>query len=246
VYALLSPLAFAVLLALAAVASWRRLSRSARVAAMLFELLLLVAMTPFGANLLVWQLEAQVPAAACAPASNDPIVVLSAGLEREPASIDDFAALSASSLRRALAGATAWRQTPQARLVFAGGGPFSISESAVLQRFAESLGVPAAAILREERSQTTWENAEQLRALAPPLPATIRLVSSALHLPRAVLAFRAAGFEPCVIVAERRYHPPGGIGYYLPQSSGLSKSEAALHEIFGTQLYRWRAARGSG
>jgi len=61
-----------------------------------------------------------------------------------------------------------------------------------------------------------------------------------------VEAFRAAGFEPCLIVAERRYHPPGGIGYYLPQSSGLSKSEAALHEIFGTLLYRWRAARGSG
>lgn len=245
-HALLSPLAFGLLLALAASALWRRLPRSARAAAAFIEALLLVAMTPFGANLLVGRIEAQVPVDTCAPSTADPIVVLSAGLERAPASVDDLAALSAGSIRRALAGAALWRQTPNAALVFAGGGPFPVSESAVLQRFAESLGVPASAIRREGHSLTTWENAEQLRALAPPLPRTIRLVSSALHLPRALIAFRAAGFEPCVVIAERRYHPPGGFGYYVPQSSGLAKTEAALHELFGTLYYRWRAARASG
>lgn len=245
-HALLSPLAFGLLLALAAAALWRHLPRSARVAAILAESLLIVAMTPFGANLLVWQIESQVGDETCTGASTDPIVVLSAGLEREPASADDFAALSAASLRRALAGAALWRQRPEATLVFSGGGPFRISESAVLQRFAESLGVPPPMIRTEGRSQTTWENAAELGALVPTLPTRIRLVSSALHLPRALLAFRSQGFEACAIVAERRYHPPGGIGYYLPQSSGLSKTEAALHEMFGGLYYRWRAARARG
>ena len=126
-------------------------------------------------------------------------------------------------------------------LVLAGGGPYRVSESAVLRELVLQLGVPAASIRTESRSQTTWENAEQVRALQPALPARIRLVSSAVHLPRALVAFRAAGFEPCAIASDRRYLPPGGIGYYLPQSSALRKAEFALHELVGEAVYRWRA-----
>ena len=116
----------------------------------------------------------------------------------------------------------------------------------MLQNFAEQLGVPSGMIRREGNSQTTWENAEQLRALKPALPERIWLVSSALHLPRALIAFRAAGFQPCPYVSDRRYLPPGGIGYYLPQSSALRKSELAIHEIAGELLYRWRTTRAGG
>src|SRR6185369_7614076 len=107
------------------------------------------------------------------------------------------------------------------------------------------LGVPADSIRREDRSQTTWENAQQLRLLSPALPERIWLVSSAIHLPRALIAFRAAGFEPCVYASDRRYVPPGGIGYYLPQSSALIKTESAIHELIGEALYRWRAREPS-
>jgi uncharacterized SAM-binding protein YcdF (DUF218 family) len=244
VHLLLSPLTYLLLLGLILLTGWRHLSRISRVLVIAAELLLVFSMCPAGANLLVGRIEERVPASeACATPAPSTIVVLSAGLQREPENEGDFTALVTDSIGRALAGIILWRHGAASTLVFAGGGPFGISESAVLQNFAEQLGVPAGMIRREDVSQTTWENAEQLRALKPALPDRIWLVSSAIHLPRALLAFRAAGFQPCPYVSDRRYLPPGGIGYYLPQSSALRKSEMAIHEIAGELLYRWRVTR---
>jgi uncharacterized SAM-binding protein YcdF (DUF218 family) len=242
----LSPLAFGLLLALAMLVGWRRFPRALRWIAAIATCLLIVSMCPFGANLLVRQIEARVPVAdICAQRAPATIVVLAAGFEREPADAGDFSSLESDSIRRALAGIELWRRSPGATLVFAGGGPFGTSESAALQRMAELLGVPADSIRREDRSQTTWENARQLRLLSPALPERIWLVSSAIHLPRALIAFRAAGFDPCAYASDRRYLPPGGLGYYLPQSSALIKTEAAMHELVGEVLYRWRAREAS-
>lgn len=242
VHALFSPLGFGLLIALAAVLLWRRLPRSLRALAIAVDLILVASMCPVGANALVWQIESRVPVnATCSASPLDTIVVLSAGVERAPVDATDLAALAPGSIYRTLAGVALWRRTPHAMLVLAGGGPFIVSESAVLRNFAEQLGVPAESIRTDDRSQTTWENAERLRALEPPLPRRIWLVSSALHLPRALIAFSANGFEPCPFVSERRYLPPAGMGYYLPQSSALEKTEAALHEVVGLIYYGWRA-----
>lgn len=241
--ALLSPLGAGLLLALVLLLSWRRLPRGLRWIGALLAIVLVVSVTPLGANALVRLIETRVPPAeSCGTPSPDTIVVLSAGFQREPITDDDFAALRAESIQRALSGVQLWRRTPGATLVFAGGGPFAISESALLQRFAEQLGVPAQVMRREDRSQTTWENALQLRDLKPPLAPRIWLVSSALHLPRAQIAFQAQGFAACAYASARVYIPPGGIGYYVPQSSALIKTEAALHELVGELQYRWRAA----
>jgi len=241
--ALLSPLGLGLLLALLLVLVWRRSPRVVRVLGLVFGLLLLFSLAPIGANALVYLIESRVPAAAdCAAPLPDTIVVLSAGLQREPRDADDVTALRSESVTRALAGILLWRQSPGATLAFAGGGPFATKESAILQRFAETLGVPTSSMRREEQSQTTWESAQGLRALAPALSKRIWLVSSALHLPRALVAFRAHGFDACGYPSERRYLPPGGVGYYVPQSSALLKTEEALHELLGEAWYRWRGA----
>ena len=238
---LLSPLGAGLLLALLLLVGWRVLPRALRLLFLLAELLMLVLCCPFGANVLVHWVEARVSAPCVEPMPQD-IVLLSGGLQREPAAKDDFVALEEINVDRLLAAVALWRRTPDATLVIAGGGPWPISESAVLGQLAQRLGVPENAIRGEARSQSTWENAEQLRALAPPLPSRIALVSSALHLPRALIAFRAAGFAPCTVVSDSMYAPPGGnIGYFLPQSSALVKSEFAIHELVGDLLYRWRA-----
>jgi len=239
---LLSPLSWSLLLALLLAGGWRRMRRGARASLIVVECLLLISMCPLGANALVWLVESRVPTTdSCAPPAPDTIVVLAAGFEREPADAQDLAALQPDSVRRAIVGVQLWRRTPAAMLVLAGGGDFAVSESAVLQEFVQQLGVPAQNIRVESQSHTTWENAEQLRRMQPALPARIWLVSSALHLPRALVAFRAAGFDTCVVASDRRYIPPGGIGYYLPQSSALRKAEAAIHELVGEAVYRWRA-----
>lgn len=240
---LLSPLSWILLLAAVLLVAFRRLPRALRWIALAVECVLVVSICPVGANALVWQIESRVPQDSCAGSAPDTIVVLSAGLEREPTASDDFNSLESDSVERLMAGIALWRRSPGAALVFAGGGPYATRESAVLQKLAEEIGVPAERIRREDRSLTTWENAQQLRALAPPLPARIWLVTSAMHLPRALIAFRSAGFEPCAYASDHRYLPPGGLGYYLPQSSSLVKAEAAIHELVGEAVYRWRAAQ---
>jgi len=57
-------------------------------------------------------------------------------------------------------------------------------------------GVPRTAILEETQSRNTYENAvETRRLLAPEGINRVLLVTSAIHMPRAVALFRCAGFE---------------------------------------------------
>jgi uncharacterized SAM-binding protein YcdF (DUF218 family) len=241
VHILLSPLGGGLLLALILLPGWRRLPRVLRALLLAGEALMLFLCCPVGANLLVHAVEARV-SDACGAETPSTIVLLSAGLQRAPLADDDFAALEEINIDRLLAARALWRRTPGASLVIAGGGPWGIAESAVLTKLAEQLGVPTEALRAEGKSQNTWENAQQVRTLQPAPPPRIALVSSALHLPRALIAFRAAGFTPCTVVSDSLYAPPGGdIGYWLPQSSALVKSELAIHEWIGDWLYRWRA-----
>jgi len=242
VHILLSPLGGGLLLAAILLVAWRRLPRSLRALLIAAEILALLLCCPVGANLLVHAVESRV-SDACGAETPPTIVLLAAGLQRPAESSTDFAALEELNIDRLLAARTLWQRTPGATLVIAGGGPWSIRESVVLRALAEQLGIPADAIRNEANSQNTWENATELRRLGPePLPPRIALVSSALHLPRALVAFRANGFAPCTVVSDSMYAPPGdGIGYFLPQSSALVKSEFAIHELIGDVVYRWRA-----
>jgi len=244
---LFSPMAWGLLLALLLLLTWRRLTRRWRVAGSLVGLALLLLCTPLGANALIGMVESRIPAhAQCDRASRAPIVVLSGGFEREPRTIDDYAALTPESWRRLRAAVDAWRGDRGDRgssgsaFWIAGGGPHALKESAMQARLAHDWGVPVDALRIETRSMTTWESAVQLRGS---LPAQIRLASSAWHLPRALIAFRAAGFRPCLQVTDSQYLPPDGLGYFLPQVSAMEKTEVAAYEAIGTLYYYIRVMR---
>lgn len=245
--ALLSPLGFGLLLALVLWIGRRRFSRIALRIGIAIELVLLVLSTPLGANTLVaWQeRRAPLPDACAAPLPRA-IVVLSGGIRRDAADARDFATLNVASLQRTIAGAELARQTPDALLVLAGGprigGSSAISQATVMASIAEGFGVPAASIRAESLSTTTWENATRVRALAPPLPPRIWLVTSATHMPRALLAFRAAGFDPCAYPADRRASPFDGLADLLPSAGAIANTDAVLHEWVGEAAYRLRSA----
>lgn len=235
---LLSPLGAGLLLALLLWLARRRLPRWALWSGIVLEVLCYVLMTPLGANALVGMVEAQAPRPSqCLAPRPSTIVVLAGGMEHAALGPEDASVLSTASVRRLLAAVDLWRATPGATLVVSGGGPFEFAEATLLAHFAHKLGVPATAIRTETHSRTTWENALNTRRLDG-VPARIWLVTSALHMPRALLAFRAAGFDACGFPADFRYLPPQNLGDALPQSGALQKSEAALHELVGMLLYR--------
>jgi uncharacterized SAM-binding protein YcdF (DUF218 family) len=242
-----SPLTYALLLALVLVLSWRRLPRAVRITGIVLEVVFLVAMAPLGANLLVWSIESRVPSSrACQSPTPVTIVVLSGGTYRPSRSSEDFAALSATSLHRLFAGVDLWRNMPDATLVIAGGGR-RVPESVLLARLAERMGVPPDVIRLEQHSRTTWEDALYVARLSPAVPKRIWLVTSSLHMPRALGAFRALGFEPCAWPSESLYEAfSPSLGYFIPQSSSLAKADAAIHELIGGAVYRiveWKHQR---
>lgn len=89
----------------------------------------------------------------------------------------------------------------------------------------------------EDKSRTTWENAIKSYELVKP-KGTWVLVTSAWHMPRAMGAFRAAGWD--VVAAPADYRAKGLTFGFL---GNMEKSHLALKEIGGIVFYaltgRW-------
>jgi uncharacterized SAM-binding protein YcdF (DUF218 family) len=108
------------------------------------------------------------------------------------------------------------------------------------QRILMDLGVPANRIHIETASRDTAENAYYSQKICAregyrhPI-----LVTSAVHLPRAVRLFRAAGLEVLPVPAHRRtwedhdFHWRG----WLPSAKALEATSTALHEYLGLLYY---------
>jgi len=62
------------------------------------------------------------------------------------------------------------------------------------------------------------------------------------RLPRTLLAFRAAGFEPCAYAGDYRAAPLEGPADFLPSAGAIANADAVLHEWVGEIAYRIRAA----
>lgn len=245
---LISPLAWLLIAFLLVCVSgwWRRYWRTLLIGGTALALLAILAMTPMFANALVGYLETAVPRARdCTRHPPEVAVVLAGGVTGATSGPGDISVLELASRRRIDRAVAWWRAAPRRRLVMSGGSWFDdgIPESRLMAQYARALGVPASAMVLDGASLTTWQSAQRLAAMQPPLPRRVALVTSAMHMPRAVFAMREAGFEICPVPADSRRVPFELPGYLIPQRSALEKTEAGLHEIIGMLYYRWRAGR---
>lgn len=94
----------------------------------------------------------------------------------------------------------------------------------------------------EDQARNTWENAGYSRQLlARENIKRIILVTHAMHMPRSILCFEAAGFE--VVPAPMGYHTHAGglsLRHFLPDARALSQLNTLMHEIIGILWYRLR------
>lgn len=180
-----------------------RRTRWLRLLAVLSFCLLIIVASPIFTDLLFGLLESwHAPAAPPQPGSYDAIVVLAGGV-LPAGSIRPTDELTDFSRHRTACGADLYIQGMAPRLLLSGGdaliGRRGPKEADVMKRWAMRLGVPEPAILLEDRSRTTYENAVETRRILG--PASIILVSSASHMPRAVALFAKQGFRvvpfPC-------------------------------------------------
>jgi uncharacterized SAM-binding protein YcdF (DUF218 family) len=133
---------------------------------------------------------------------------------------------------------------PNARIIFSGGSgsldPTAPPEAPFAVKEFEALGVAHERITAEEQSRNTIENAVFSWLLANPKPGERwLLVTSASHMPRAIAAFRAAGFPveayPVNWVTRGR---PDTAELFASFAGGLAMTDYAMHEWVGLAVYR--------
>ncbi|MFL6591313.1 MAG: YdcF family protein [Luteimonas sp.] len=182
---------------------------------------------PFVSEALRRPLEVQEPDAVPAPSvKSDAIVVLGGGVVSP----------MASQPSRLATAAQAWRAGRAPIVILSGGGGRNgtgrgRSEAEGMARAITRLGVPESALLLETRSRSTEGNALETAALATPRGIhRILLVTSALHMPRATLEFKEAGFEVSPLAEMRRPPLLGWRERWWPSTRALWRSGRALKE----------------
>jgi uncharacterized SAM-binding protein YcdF (DUF218 family) len=178
-----------------------------------------------------------------APARVDGIVVLGGAVQTLIAADRGTPGLNGEAERMTAFAALA-RRYPDARLVFTGGAGNVLrrgtTEAAAARTLFAEEGLDGR-VVYEDRADNTWENARLTRALVAPRPGeTWLLVTSALHMPRSIATFRAAGWD--MVPYPTAYHTRGS-GISMPGlefGERLALLDAAAHEWIGLAAYRLR------
>ncbi len=232
------PLGF-VLLALAGVmiwSGWRK--RGATLICAVLGVWLLLSLTPV-VNKLVSPLEFTYPR--YANQAVDAVVVLG-GYHRSDARTPLSSLLSSTSLNRLVEGVMILQQQPGTRLALSGyAGDDRISNARAMGQMAQALGVPAARIVLAESPKDTAEEAEHWAKVFD--GQRVALVTSAMHMPRAVYLFAQHGLN--VVPAPTRFLSAGDRLYdwrsWVPSAHNLEHAQQAWHEYLGLLWARLNA-----
>jgi uncharacterized SAM-binding protein YcdF (DUF218 family) len=220
----------------------RRLSVASLIA------LALIGLSPLG-NALILPLEQRFPPWDDARGPPDGIVVLGGAIRPDVSAARNDVALNEAAERITATVALA-RRYPDARIIYSGGtGSLFLregSEAASAVRIFESLGIPHVRIMTEGRSRNTVENAVFSLLLAMPRPGERwLLVTSGYHMPRAMGAFRQAGFPiEAYPVDWRTRGPRDALRPFSTLGSGLERADTAVREWVGLLVY-WLTGRSA-
>jgi uncharacterized SAM-binding protein YcdF (DUF218 family) len=211
-------------------------------------LLVIVGLLPIGMALIA-MLENRFPPGKEGGPPITGIIVLGGPIDNRMSALRGSLSIG-GEVERLIEGAALARRHPAARLVFSGGNPSLFRddppESFYAAQLFGQLGMPASRLVLEDRSRNTDENAVFTKRLLDPKPGERwLLVTSAMHMPRAVGVFRKTGFlvEPHPV----DWHtPPGANLLHIPRNllNGVGALDAASHELVGLLVY-WITGRSS-
>jgi uncharacterized SAM-binding protein YcdF (DUF218 family) len=115
----------------------------------------------------------------------------------------------------------------------------AIPQAEVLAQTAVLLGVDSARIKKQILPKNTWMEASEYKRLFGDT-ATLVLVTSAIHMPRAMYLFQKAGLNPLpaptdhLIKKGEKTNPL----FWMPKAGNIAKTESAIHEYVGILWYK--------
>lgn len=216
---------------------WRRLG--ARLASFFLFVFVFLAVVPVGGFLLSI-LESRFPPWDARNGAPDGIVVLGGAILPLHSTVYGAPMVSSDAGRLIAMGRLA-HAYPNARIVYSGGDASLFNdgtEADFVPALLDSIGVPRSRVTLETKARNTTENALLAMELMRPKPGERwLLVTSAYHMPRAIGAFRQAGFAV-------EAYPSNW--YTLPQwrwqisrlLGGVETFDFAMREWIGLVAYR--------
>ena len=230
--ALLLPIGISAFLTIAGVVLRRRRIAIAGV------VVLYIFSTQFMGRLLLQPLERYYsPITVDAAPQADAIVVLSGGIVR---GINAPGVQWGESANRYFAGFDLAKAAKAKMLIFTGAttGAGGATQGAIMRDIAIRDGIQPDRIIVTPLVLTTED--EALAVARIPNIHSILLVSSAAHLPRAAMLFRARGLTVSPFPTDQRFlgrsHP--NASSFIPETAGLRVSDMALREYYGLVVYR--------
>jgi uncharacterized SAM-binding protein YcdF (DUF218 family) len=241
----LSPLLIVCELLVIAILAMRRWPRAARGATIAALLVLVISGNQWFSWMLAGSLELRHLPAGPLPKAQA-IVVLSSDAEPAVPPAPEIA-LDSATANRLLYGAQLYRQGEAPAVILSGGRvpwmkdlpPMSQSMAEV----AELLGVPKSAIIQEPDSANTYENAVDVKAILKARHiGRVLLVTSAMHMPRALALFKHQGIDaiaaPCDFTLRSGGRNWRGVLIGLiPDVGSLNTTSLALREFLGLAVY---------
>ena len=203
-----------------------------------------LAATPALGNLMVSHLERQhppVPPQQRNRAANGQVIVLASGQLHRPDGRAD-PVLDADGWERLRAGIALWRDVG-GQLVLAGGPGQGEHDSfaALMRRTALEAGIPDHAILMAAGSHNTYGDLRAVAAVLDGSPAGSRwLVTSALHMPRALATAQALNLQLRPFPCGFRHLSSPAWRAWLPDNGDATLWRDGLHEWPGLVVYRLR------
>lgn len=164
----------------------------------------------------------------------DSIVVLGSGHVSDP-DLPVTSQIGGSSLFRLVEGLRLAHSFSDSRLILSGGKGYDpVANAEIVSRVARKIGFDENRIVVENRPRDTLQEAELLSELLG--SKSFILVTSALHMPRAMAIFEAQGMRPIAAPTDyifKNHHvvPPGDI---FPSTSNIELSRRMFYEWIGS------------
>lgn len=200
---------------------------------------------PFVVNPLLAQLEDPfLGAQSCVVGSH--LVLLGGGVDSRVSDPAQFEFMSTATLARATATARLVMDEPGTRIIVAGGALRQVSEAAVISAYLAKLGVDSQRMILEDRSSNTRENALNVAQLlqGAQLRGPLRLVTSAMHMPRALRSFRQVlndhNIEVCPVAVDFQALKNLPLWSWMPQTTTIARFDKWFHEVIALLWYGYR------
>lgn len=161
------------------------------------------------------------------------VVVLGGGQFNKP-NVPANASLTSASIKRMVEGARLLKTLPTAKIVLSGGNDgIYLSEAQLLEQLAALFDIPQHRMVLDSQSLNTAEQALALKNIVHQDP--FYLVTSAIHMPRAMALCQHAGLHPIAAPTDVTYYWEGShwTKTLIPNTYNMAYFSIAMHEILG-------------